>query len=382
MAEKRRQQQANYYDYNLLAAIILLTCFGLVMLYSASYYTSQLNYNGNGFYLTGRQALISAISFVLMLMLSMIDYRVWKRVAALGYVASIGAILLIIPFGKEVNGATRWIELPVLGQFQPAEVAKLGMIVFLAYLLCRMGKRIYTFRGVVFVFFLTGIVSALLYVLTNNLSTAIIVFAIAVLLVFIVHPKTWPFVVVGGIGVVLLYGLIYMITHMDTSSDDFRFLRVLAWLDPEAYAGDTSFQVLQGLYAIGSGGFWGKGLGNSTQKISWIPEVQNDFIFPVVCEELGVFGALMVTLLFGFLLYRLLFIARNAPDLFGSLLVTGIFIHIALQVILNIAVVLSLIPTTGVTLPFISYGGTSILFLMIEMGLALSVSRRIQLKDE
>ena len=144
----------------------------------------------------------------------------------------------------------------------------------------------------------------------------------------------------------------------------------------------TGFQVLQGLYAIGSGGFFGKGLGNSTQKLGMIPEAQNDMILSVICEELGVFGAIVVLILFGLLLYRLMFIARNAPDLYGSLIVTGIFAHIALQVILNIMVVTNMIPTTGVTLPFVSYGGTSVLFLMTEMGLALSVSRRIKLQTE
>lgn len=141
------------------------------------------------------------------------------------------------------------------------------------------------------------------------------------------------------------------------------------------------YQVLQGLYAIGSGGFFGKGLGNSAQKLGTIPEAQNDMIFSIVCEELGVFGAALLLLMFGYLLYRLFFIAQNAPDLVGSLMVTGIFIHIALQVILNIAVVLNLMPNTGITLPFISYGGTSVVFLMSEMGLALSVARQIKFQD-
>ena len=165
------------------------------------------------------------------------------------------------------------------------------------------------------------------------------------------------------------------------ASGNFRFNRVLAWIDPEKYSDGGGYQVLQGLYAIGSGGLFGKGLGNSTQKIQSIPEAQNDMIFSIICEELGLFGAVLLTILFVFLLYRLMFIAQNAPDLLGSLIVTGIFAHIALQVILNIAVVLNVIPTTGVTLPFISYGGTSILFLMTEMGIALNVSRQIRIKD-
>jgi len=165
-----------------------------------------------------------------------------------------------------------------------------------------------------------------------------------------------------------------------TTSDNFRIQRIISWLNPEAYASDESFQTLQGLYAIGSGGFFGKGLGNSAQKMI-IPEAQNDMILSIICEELGVFGIIIMLTLFGMLLYRLMFIAQNAPDLYGSLIVTGIFAHIAIQVVFNIAVVLNLFPTTGITLPFISYGGTSILFLMAEMGLALGVSRRIQLEE-
>ena len=166
---------------------------------------------------------------------------------------------------------------------------------------------------------------------------------------------------------------------METSGN-FRLRRILVWLNPEKYASEGGYQIMQALYAIGSGGFFGKGLGNSAQKMI-IPEVQNDMILSIICEELGIFGGIFVLILFGYLLYRLFFIAQNAPDLFGSLIVTGIFIHIALQVILNIAVVLNLMPNTGVTLPFISYGGTSIVFLMLEMAIALSVARQIKFQE-
>ena len=157
--------------------------------------------------------------------------------------------------------------------------------------------------------------------------------------------------------------------------------RILVWLHPEDYASGDGYQTIQALYAIGSGGFLGRGLGNSIQKLGSVPEAQNDMIFSIVCEELGILGGMIVLLLFAYLLYRLFFIAQNASDLFGSLIVSGIFIHIALQVIFNIAVVVNLMPNTGVTLPFISYGGTSILFLMAEMGLALSVARQIKFKE-
>src|SRR5699024_2804402 len=165
------------------------------------------------------------------------------------------------------------------------------------------------------------------------------------------------------------------VAELALSVDDvesFRIQRSLVWLHPEEYTASEGYQVMQALYAIGSGGFFGKGLGNSAQKLGTIPEAQNDMIFSIVCEELGIFGAVMLLLLFCYLLYRLFFIAQNAPDLYGSLMVTGIFAHIALQVILNICVVINVIPTTGITLPFVSYGGTSVLFLMVEMGIALS----------
>ena len=179
---------------------------------------------------------------------------------------------------------------------------------------------------------------------------------------------------------VAVVGVSILAASMD-NSDNFRLQRILVWLDPEKYSDNGGYQTLQALYAIGSGGFFGRGLGNSIQKLGSIPEAQNDMIFSIICEELGIFGGILVLVLFAYLLYRLFFIAQNAPDLYGSMLVSGVFIHIALQVILNTAVVLNLLPNTGVTLPFISYGGTSILFLMMEMGIALSVSRRIRFQD-
>ena len=247
-------------------------------------------------------------------------------------------------------------------------------------MIVHMGKKVKTLKAAMTLLGLGGIQALCAYVLTENLSTAIIIFGITVGLVFIAHPRTKPFVIVGLVVVVLLAILVYSLSHMDKSSN-FRLRRIQVWLHPEDYAGDDGYQTVQALYAIGSGGFFGRGLGNSIQKLGSVPEAQNDMIFSIICEELGVFGAIMVLSLFAYLLYRLFFIAQNAPDMFGSLLVSGIFVHIALQVIMNVAVVLNLMPNTGVTLPFISYGGTSILFLMSEMGLALSVARQIKFKE-
>ena len=288
--------------------------------------------------------------------------------------------LVQTPLGKEVNGARRWLRLPAGQRLQPAEVAKIAVILFIPVLLCQMGKEIRTLQGIGRVLLWGGFSSACVLFLTDNLSTAIIVFGITCILIFVVHPKTAPFAALVSVGLVILLVGVQIISATMSTSENFRMRRIIAWLNPEEYAAEGAYQTLQGLYAIGSGGFFGKGLGNSAQK-RIIPEVQNDMILSVICEELGIFGAIVVLILFAMLLYRLLFIAQNAPDLYGSLIVTGIFAHIALQVVLNVAVVTNTIPNTGITLPFISYGGTSILFLMAEIGIALGVSGKIELEE-
>ena len=217
------------------------------------------------------------------------------------------------------------------------------------------------------------------YVLTDNLSSAIIVMGISCCILFVVHKKQKIFLWIAGGGLTVFVAGSYILGRLLENSTSFRLRRIIAWLNPEKYASTISFQTVQGLYAIGSGGFFGKGLGNGVQK-TVIPEVQNDMILSAICEELGVFGAIIILVLFGLLIYRLLFIAQNAPDLYGALIMTGIMSHIAIQVILNVMVVTNMMPNTGITLPFISYGGTSILFLMIEMGMALGISRRIKLE--
>ena len=249
-------------------------------------------------------------------------------------------------------------------------------------LVIKMGKQVKQLRAVIWLLIFGMIQAGAAFVFTDNLSTGMIIGGIAVVMIFIAHPKTKPFVVLALGTSVVAGGVIAYMGMTMTTSDNFRIRRILSWLHPEANMSSGGYQVLQGLYAIGSGGFFGKGLGNSAQKLGTIPEAQNDMIFSIVCEELGVFGAALLLLMFGYLLYRLFFIAQNAPDLYGTLVVTGIFVHIALQVILNLCVVLNLMPTTGITLPFVSYGGTSILFLMAEMGIALSVSGRIQTTGE
>ncbi len=379
--EAKRKNKSQYFDYGLLAIVIFLMCFGLVMLYSTSSYSAALKFNGNSMYYFSRQAVISAGSLVALLVISKIDYHWYAQIAKMTYWISFVLMALVLtPLGIEAYGARRWIKLPFGQSMQPAEVTKIAIILFIPLLICKAGKHIKNIKVFGKIFLWGAAAAAGVFFLTDNLSTAIIVMGMVCVMLFVAHPKTAPFVALAGAGAALVAVAVKALEGMSDVEGGFRIQRILVWLHPEKYSGEGGFQVMQGLYAIGSGGFFGKGLGNSAQKMI-IPEVQNDMILSIICEELGVFGAIVVLTLFGMLLYRLMFIARNAPDLYGSLIVTGIFAHIAIQVILNVAVVLNVIPTTGITLPFISYGGTSILFLMAEMGLALGVSRRIQLEE-
>lgn len=375
-----KKRMVRFFDYNLLTILISLICFGLVMLYSSSAYGALLR-QGDSMYYFKRQLFFYALGFAGMYVIARIDYHIYIKWARQIYFLSIFAMALVkTPLGKEVNGARRWIRLPLGQQLQPAEIAKIAIILFIPVLLCNLGKEIKTWQGIRQVLIWGGVSAGCVLFLTENLSTAVIVMGITCIMIFVVHPKTKPFVALVAAGAVLLLAAIkVMSVTLDTSSN-FRLRRILVWLNPEEHTEEGGFQVLQGLYAVGSGGFFGKGLGNSAQKMI-IPEVQNDMILSIVCEELGVFGAIIVLALFGLLLYRLMFIAQNAPDMYGSLVVTGIFAHMALQVVLNVAVVINLIPTTGITLPFISYGGTASVFIMAEMGIALGVSRRIRISE-
>ena len=378
---KKKEHSIAYFDYSLLAILICLICFGLVMLYSTSSYSAMMKQNGDSLFYFKRQVLFCIVGLIGMWIVSRIDYHWYFERSKFFYFISIFMMFLVkTPLGKEVNGAKRWIKLPFGQQLQPAEIAKIAIILFIPALICTMGREIKTLEGIVKVLAWGAFSAAVVFIITENLSTAIIVMGITCIMIFVVHPKTRIFIIIAvGIILIGIVGARVLGMAMETSGN-FRLRRILVWLNPEKYASEGGYQIMQALYAIGSGGFFGKGLGNSAQKMI-IPEVQNDMILSIICEELGVFGAIMVLILFGMLLYRLLFIAQNAPDLYGSLVVSGIFAHIALQVILNVMVVINCIPTTGITLPFISYGGTSVLFLMAEMGLALGVSSKIKIAE-
>lgn len=367
-----KTKNGKFFDYSLLFIIIFLLCFGLVMLYSTSSYNAQLKFGDSGWYLK-KQIVATLLGLAVMAGVIWFDYRRVKNFAVIIYIISIISVCLVAtPLGYEANGARRWLNLGVTS-VQPAEFVKLSVIIFLAYVISKNSKSIAQWKNLLKVFGMVAPAVAAVAVITENLSTAIIIMGIAFVMLFVASPKYSHFVAMAGAAAAAVFAFIFL-------GDGFRAQRVEVWRNPEAYPQEGGYQVLQGLYAIGSGGIFGKGLGQSLQKMGFIPEAQNDMIFTIICEELGLFGAVCVILLFLFMLWRFMIIANNAPDLFSALLVVGVMAHIALQVILNIAVVTNTIPNTGVTLPFISYGGTSVLFLMAEMGLVLSVSRSIKVE--
>ena len=370
--KKRKEKAISYFDYNLLFLIVFLVCFGLVMLYSSSSYicANSAKYDYDAAFYLKKQLRNYILGTFGMFVFIGIPYKTWKKFGWLAYFVSFALCILVIFIGSESHGSTRWIYIGSFG-FQPSEIAKVGVIVFLAMFLERIPKKLKSWKTLVKVFaILIPIVGAVAY---NNLSTAIIIMGIAVCMLFVASPKYSHFFAMAGIGVCFVAVFIMLFPY--------RLGRVTAWLHPETADPNAVYQTMQGLYAIGSGGLFGKGLGESLQKLGNVPESQNDMIFTIICEELGLFGAVCVIVLFMLIIWRMMVISNNAPDLFGSLLVVGVMSHIAIQVILNIAVVTNTIPNTGVILPFISYGGTSIMILMCEVGLVLGVSRSIRLEN-
>ena len=380
---RRREQTEYFFDYSLLFIVLFLLGFGLVMIYSASSYTAFQDYNGDSGHYMKRQLLAIIIGLVMMIVVANIDYHFWEKFYMLGYIVSAASILVVLtPLGIESHKARRWFKIPGTPlQVQPAEIAKIGMILFLAVMVCKMGKSLRSMKGFIIMMAMPVPVALEIYIITRNLSSAIIVMAISFLMVFVASPDYKKFVIMAVIGVAVVALLVFIIVNTSGEGGGFRSERIIAWLDPESQSQDKGFQTIQGLYAIGSGGIWGKGLGKSVQKLKFLPESQNDMIFSIICEELGLFGAIAIIVMFIMLIWRMMVIANNASDLFGAMRGVGVIGHIAVQAILNIAVVTNTIPNTGISLPFISYGGTSVMFLLIEIGLVLSVAKRIQLRE-
>ena len=387
MREKKGKPQKEnvqrFYDYSLLFVIIFLSCFGLVMVYSTSSYTAMLDY-GDSFYFAKRQGIIMLVSFFGMLGISKINYHIFPKFAPLAYFLCYVLMILVnyVPgFGKAVNGKKRWLMIAGRSLFQPSELVKVTIILVMACFIVKVGRKI---DKLLSLFVICVMVVPLAYlVLDNNLSTGIIILGIAFVMYFVASRRKAAFAILTAAGIALVFAFIELAPKLLEWGilEEYQLSRIVVWQDPESYALTGGHQVLQGLYAIGSGGLFGKGLGNSIQKLGFVPEAQNDMIFSIICEELGLFGAFLVILLFSILIWRLMIIANNAPDMTGSLMVTGVLAHIAIQVIFNLAVATNLMPNTGVSLPFISSGGSSVVCLMAEIGLVLSVSGQIRLSD-
>lgn len=367
----------NPFDFTLCIIIFILLALGIVMVLSASA-PSALAKGGESYEYAGKQLLFGVLGLIAMFVISKIDYRVYKKFYWPIYIFSCAILLtVIVPgLGKEVNGALRWVQIPGLGQFQPSELTKIGLIIFYAgYLTDHKSEMKDFWKGFVrpFCFILPPI--AILYFVQNHLSASLIIGMITCILMIMAGARMLHFIGAGilGGGAVGAY-LMYKITS-GGSDGSFRISRIVSFLDPWADASDTGWQVVQSLYAIGSGGLFGTGLGGSKQKYLYISEPQNDFIFSIVAEELGFIGCVIVIALFAIFIWRGILIAMKAPDTFGGLLATGITSLVAIQVILNIAVVTSTMPNTGIPLPFFSYGGTALFILLSSCGILLNISR-------
>lgn len=354
-------------DYTFLILLLVLLAVGLGMLYSASSAQSQYDtgYTVSTRYLQ-KQAACAVIGLVAMLVLSRIRAEFWYRMAWPAYWLSILLLLLVLLFGQSVNGAKRWISIAGL-QFQPSEIAKFAMILLFARLTREFGRSARQFRYGVLGFgaALLGILVPL--ALEKHLSAIMLMGMVAVVMMFVAgtHPK-W--LLCGALAAVVFVGI--YVSLMGYAGD-----RVTAWLHPEQDPADTGYQILQSLYAIGSGGVLGLGLGKSRQKYLYLPFQYNDYIFAIICEEIGLLGALLIILLFIALILRGFWIALKAPDRFSTVLAAGLTTLIAVQTVLNLCVVTNILPSTGIALPFFSYGGTALAVNLGQMGILLAISR-------
>ena len=366
-AKEDRRNYGAAVDIPFLTLVLLLLAVGLAMLYSASSAQSMYDthYESSTRYLL-KQAVCAVLGLGCMVLFSRIPAALWFRLAWPLYGVSIVLLLLVLVMGRSVNGAQRWISIGGL-QFQPSELAKFTMILCFARLTRKFGADAKKFR-----FGVLGFGTALLGILVplaleKHLSAILLMGMVAVVMMFI--AGTDPKWLLAGAGVAVLFVIVY-ITFMGYAGD-----RVTAWLHPEADPGDTGYQILQSLYAIGSGGLFGLGLGKSRQKYLYLPFQYNDYIFAVICEELGLAGALGIIVLFCLTILRGYWIALRARDRFSTVLAAGLVTLIAIQTILNLGVVTNLLPSTGIALPFFSYGGTALAVNLGEMGIVLSISR-------
>ncbi|MCL2361093.1 MAG: FtsW/RodA/SpoVE family cell cycle protein [Defluviitaleaceae bacterium] len=364
-------------DYTIYLVVVLLTLIGVVMVFSASYVeaSNRVAFNNDSFYFLRRNGLMAAGGFILMNLMANISYEHIRRLAPLIYLITLGLLIAVVFIGLASHGAQRWIPFPIIQRFQPSEVAKAATIFMLAYLVDKSPNRLSTWKGLFVMGLVLGVITVL--VLYGGFSSGLIVAIIGFGMIFIASPHIMRFIVGGAAGVAAVVG--YLIYDANFG-DGFRGARFRAWMDPWAYSETRGFQVIQSLYAIASGGFFGSGIGQSRQA-TFVPEAHHDIIFAIIVEELGLIGSGLILLLFGIFIWRGIKVALNAHSTFAAMTAIGIVLAIGVQALINIAVVTNSIPNTGVTLPFISYGGTS---LMVSMGLAgvlLNISRYTKAKD-
>lgn len=364
-AEPIKENSKGKIDTLFLTLTFLLLIIGLIMMFSASHAASYSRY-GDSFYYIKRQSVFAVLGVVIMFVVSRIDYKIFRKYSLLCLAAAIVLLMLVPIIGIRLGGAKRWISLGFT-TFQPSEIAKLAVILSFSHIIAANYKNMKTFKvGILPFVLILGIIAGLLF-LEPHFSATILICMTGAILMIIGGANMKFFAVAALIGAV---GIGILIAFTDYASG-----RVTSWLDPFSDPSDKTFQIVQSLYAIGSGNLFGVGLGQSRQKFSYIPEPQNDFIFAIVCEELGFVGAMLILVIFALLVWRGFIIAMKAPDKFSSLVVIGITSSIAIQTILNICVVANIIPVTGIALPFFSYGGTALVMLLFEIGIVLSISR-------
>lgn len=356
---KLKSFNSNSIDYTLLIVILLLLALGLIMVLSASSPTA-ISEGSSSYKYFVKQGIFAVVGLFAMYVISNIDYRVYRKFYKLGYIFSIVILALVLVIGTKLNGARRWIFITKTLSFQPSEIVKFLMILLYAAVLTRDKDELGNFwKGwVKHLAYLIPIIVLLL--LEPHLSSSIVIIGICTIMMILAGCKLYEIIVPGTIvGIPALIYIVYKLPH--------ALKRITTFLDPWEDELGKGWQVIQSLYAIGSGGLFGAGLGQSKQKYLYLPEPQNDFIFSVIAEELGFIGCVMVIVLFAVLIWRGILVAMKAPDMFGGLMAVGITTLITIQVIVNIAVVTSSMPATGMPLPFFSYGGTALFILLCEM---------------
>ena len=357
----------NPIDYTLVITILLLLSIGLIMVLSASS-PSALSESGDSYKYFNKQLLFAVLGLIAMYVISKIDYRFYRKFYKQAWWISLILLILVMLVGKTVNEAKRWIYITDTLSFQPSEIVKFLMIIFYAGILTKNRDQLGKFKEGFLKHILLVVPIIALLMLQPHFSASMVIITIVAVMMILAGCKFWHFLATGGaVGIPGMIGLIIL--------EPYRLARVTTFLDPWKDATGAGWQVIQSLYAIGSGGLFGAGLGESKQKYLYIPEPHNDFIFSVLAEELGFVGCVLVIVLFAIFIWRGVLIAMKSPDMFGSLIAIGITTMVAIQVILNIAVVTSSVPATGMPLPFFSYGGTELFILLCDMGVMLNISR-------